>query len=434
MKAALQTRTQIQNRVFLVASILALSICVTGRPAAFAAGDASAAAAKETSEKKDKEKEADKDAKKEKSESSASKSTNGKSREQRERQGLATSSADSKSKATSTKHEPEKSAKGEKVRLAVLTLKDSLPETAEQAGPFGENKLDMREVFIRLDKAAKDKAISGMILDIQSPTIGRGKIDELRGAISRFRKSGKKVYAMLDSAEPSDYLVACACDEIVMPETGVVVLPGIHAEATFYRGLLAKVGVEADFIHIGDYKGSAEPFTRDKFSEPVRENMTKLIDDLYDDMVTTIVKDRPLTISQAKEIIDTGMITAESREGIGPDRSRRLSRYAARRAGQKISCGPARIREELRQKRGRYRFLRPDGILQTDASDDGRRIVVVGTQRQKDCRCLLPRSDHDRQERKRPLRRRNDGLDHDHRSASQSQRGQERRRDRAASR
>src|SRR6478672_9324793 len=199
----------------------------------------------------------------------------------------------------------------------MLTLKDSLPESAEQAGPFGENKLDMREVMNRLEKAAKDKTVSGVILDIQSPTIGRGKIDELRGAISRFRKSGKKVYAMMDSAEPSDYLVACACDEIVMPETGVVVLPGVHAEATFFRGLLAKLGIEADFIHIGDYKGAAEPLTRDKFSEPVRENMTSLIDDLYDDMVTTIVKDRPLTIAQAKQIIDTGLITATRAKQLG---------------------------------------------------------------------------------------------------------------------
>ena len=45
--------------------------------------------------------------------------------------------------------------------------------------------------------------------------------------------------------------------------------------------------------------------------------MTKLIDDLYDDMVTTIVKDRPLSISQAKEIIDTGMITAKRAKELG---------------------------------------------------------------------------------------------------------------------
>ena len=47
MKAALQFRTQIEYRVFLVASILALGVCLIGRPAVLAAGEASPTAAKE---------------------------------------------------------------------------------------------------------------------------------------------------------------------------------------------------------------------------------------------------------------------------------------------------------------------------------------------------------------------------------------------------
>jgi protease IV len=207
--------------------------------------------------------------------------------------------------------------KHDKVRLAMLTLKSSIPETSGQAGPFGEARLDLRETIKRLEKAAKDKSISGLVLDIQSPEIGRGKVEELRGAISRFRSSGKKVYAALDSAMPADYLVACACDEIVMPESGELMLPGVHAEAMFYKGLLAKVGIEADFIHIGAYKSYAEPYTREGFSEPVRENMNSLVDSLYDDMITTIVKDRPLSIAQAKEVIDTGLISAKRAKELG---------------------------------------------------------------------------------------------------------------------
>ena len=98
----------------------------------------------------------------------------------------------------------------------------------------------MREAINRLEKASKDKSIAGVVLNIQNPSIGRGKVEELRAAIARFRKAGKKVYAQLETAMPADYLVACACDEIVMPETGMLMLPGIHAEATFYKGLLGQ--------------------------------------------------------------------------------------------------------------------------------------------------------------------------------------------------
>ncbi|MEX2310422.1 MAG: signal peptide peptidase SppA [Pirellulales bacterium] len=234
-----------------------------------------------------------------------------------------TEAAESKAKSE-TNSKPKTAAqekravpKRDKVRIALLTLKEELAETSGQVGPFQETQLDLREAISRLEKAAKDKSIKGIVLDLQNPAIGRGKVDELRGAITRFRKAGKKAYAMMETAMPTDYLVACACDEIVMPETGIVLLPGIHAEATFYKGLLAKLGIEADFIHIGDYKGAAEPLMREKFSEPVRENMTSLIDSLYDDLVTTIVKDRPLSISQAKEIIDTGLLTATRAKQLG---------------------------------------------------------------------------------------------------------------------
>jgi protease IV len=384
MKAALQSRTQIQYRVLFISTILALGACLIERSSAVAAADASPAAAKETSEKKDKT--AESDSNKDKSESSATKSTNAKS-DHKDSTISSASPADSKSKATTTKHDSEKSAKSEKVRLAMVTLKDSLPESAEQAGPFGENKLDMREVASRLEKAAKDKSVSGVILDIQNPTIGRGKVDELRGAISRFRKSGKKAYAMLDSAEPSDYLVACACDEIVMPETGVVVLPGIHAEAMFFRTVLAKFGIEADFIHIGDYKGAAEPLTRDKFSDPVRENMTKLIDDLYDDMVTTIVKDRPLTIAQAKEIIDTGMITATRAKELGlidrvayPDtlRSELAKKYSAEPLVFVKNYGKKEIDTDFSGPMGFFKLMQAMMGGESSSSErKGKKIAVI---------------------------------------------------------
>jgi protease-4 len=207
--------------------------------------------------------------------------------------------------------------KSNKVRLAKFIIKSSLPESLGQSGPFGELQLDLRETISRIDKAGDDRTIAGAVLDIQNPSIGRGKIYELRDAIRRFRAKGKKMYAQVDSAMPADYLVASACDEIAMPETGVIILPGVYAEATFYKGLLEKVGVSADFMHIGDFKGAAEPLTREKYSEPVRENMTALVDSLYDEMVTTVVKDRPLSVAQVKEIIDTGLVTANRAKELG---------------------------------------------------------------------------------------------------------------------
>jgi protease-4 len=45
--------------------------------------------------------------------------------------------------------------------------------------------------------------------------------------------------------------------------------------------------------------------------------MTSIVDSLYDEMVTTIVKNRPLSIAQAKDAIDRGLLTATRAKQLG---------------------------------------------------------------------------------------------------------------------
>lgn len=321
MISSLHRRSYSVFHFAILVALVAIAVGIGSRPALVVAEETATATA-------DQKKEADEQKDKAKSDSSADSKKSGEEDKSKSKEAdkSSTSSTDSKSKSSengkpkvesTTKSAKVESAKHDKVRLAIVTLKSAMPENSGAAGPFGEAQVDLRETIKRLDKAGKDKSVAGLVLDIQSPDIGRAKIEELRGAIARFRATGKKVYATLDSGMPSDYLVACACDEIIMPESGELMLPGVHAEAMFYKGLLSKVGVEADFIHVGAFKGYDESMTRESFSEPVRENMNALIDSLYDEMITTIVKNRPISIAQAKEVVDTGLISAKKAKELG---------------------------------------------------------------------------------------------------------------------
>ncbi len=205
---------------------------------------------------------------------------------------------------------PAKAKKVAKVRLAQLVLASALAESPGGTGPFGDLQVDLRTMINRLERAANDSKIDGLVLQIRNPGLGRGKINELREAIKRFRTSGKKVYAELEMAMPADYLIATACDEIVMPESGMLLLPGVSLEGMFFKGLLDKVGIEADFVHMGEAKGAAEPYTRENFSDSVRANLAAMTDDMYDQMVATVAFDRPITKEQATAAIDEGLLTA----------------------------------------------------------------------------------------------------------------------------
>ena len=132
-----------------------------------------------------------------------------------------------------------------KATVARLTIKGPLSESPNPLLTLGERELKLRELIARLDKAAADKDVSAVLLRVRNPAVGRGKIAELRAAIHRSRQSGKRVYAELEAAQPADYLVAAACDESVMPESGMLVIPGVRAEVMFYKNLLDKLGRKA---------------------------------------------------------------------------------------------------------------------------------------------------------------------------------------------
>ncbi len=207
--------------------------------------------------------------------------------------------------------------KPKKVRLAHIAIKGQLPESPGQMTLFGDLGTDLRKTIARLDKAAQDDRIAGVILEIRSAALARGKLNELSAAIHRVRGSGKKVYAHMESAMGAQYVLATACDEIVMPEAGMILIPGIHAEMGYYKDMLEKIGIEADMLHVGAAKGAAEPFTRRSMSEPVKKNMTALVDDLFDQMITKIASNRGLKIDEVRALVDKGLLLPEEAREAG---------------------------------------------------------------------------------------------------------------------
>ena len=222
------------------------------------------------------------------------------------------------SQSSETKSEDQEAeVKPNKVRLAHIKITGELPESVGEMSFFGDLGVDLRKTIARLDKAAEDKKIAGVILEIGPAALSRGKLNELREAVGRVRAAGKKVYAQMEAAMSPMYQLAVACDEIAMPEAGVILIPGVRAEFTFMKDMLEKIGLEADMMHVGDFKGAAEPLTRNSMSEPVRKNRTAMIEDLYDQLLSTIAADRHLKIETVRELVDQGLLTAAQAKEVG---------------------------------------------------------------------------------------------------------------------
>ena len=200
---------------------------------------------------------------------------------------------------------------------AHIELKGGYTEGPQMMGLFGDVSESLSEAIGRIDKAAKDDAVTGVVLKIDGPSIGRGKLNEFRQAISRVKAKGKKVVAYLDSAGSGDYLVAAGCDEVVMPESGVLMLLGVRSEVSFYKNLFDMLGLKAEMLRVGEYKSAAEPYSRTEMSKEFREELEQVLGDFYDQMVEQVATGRGLTAEKVKDAIDNGPHTANAAKALG---------------------------------------------------------------------------------------------------------------------
>jgi protease IV len=215
------------------------------------------------------------------------------------------------------KGKPSESKERKKAKVVCFSLHGEYPEAPAGADLFSEIRPTLSSVVGRIDAAAKDKDVAAVWFKLEGLSVGRGKINELRAAIARLRKAHKPVYAELVTAEPGEYLVASACDEVFMPESGTLIIPGVRAEMMFFKGLLDKIGVEFDALKMGKYKGALEPFTRRDMSQPLRESLESLVDDFYNDMSANIAADRKTNDVMVKSLMDHGFFTAEGAKKAG---------------------------------------------------------------------------------------------------------------------
>jgi protease-4 len=207
-----------------------------------------------------------------------------------------------------------RAADAKTVNIAHIKLSGDLGEEPQSIDPFlGVGAENFRTKLDRIKKAKDAKDIQALYLQLDGLAVGWGKVDELRKAIADFRASGKKAYAFLEMGMSKDYMVALACDEVCMPEGGFLLVAGMQAEVLFFKDMLDKIGVKADAVKAGAYKGAVEPFTRNSLSKENREQIEGVIDDWFEhSYIGTIIQSRPnkkWTPDVVKKMIDAGPFT-----------------------------------------------------------------------------------------------------------------------------
>lgn len=196
-----------------------------------------------------------------------------------------------------------------------MNVTDS-PEHATSNDPLTEAlegdkipSMTLRHLTTALQKAAKDDRIKGLFLEgsFEPADFGTGYacLKELRDAILNFRKSGKKVYAYLESPTTRDYYVASAASVIYMNPYGEMQMPGLAVVKTYYKDAFDKYGIDVQVTREGKYKSAVEPFILTKMSDADREETQRLIDDLWGNFVTAVTDSRQIDPVAFQHLVDT---------------------------------------------------------------------------------------------------------------------------------
>jgi len=200
---------------------------------------------------------------------------------------------------------------------AEIRLTGSYPEHQQMPGLFGDLVEGLSACMDRLQYAARDKSIKGVILHIDGVEIGWARLNELQSAIAAVKAAGKPIWARMNDGSNKDYLLAASCDRILMPESGTLMLTGLRAEVMFYKNLFEKLDVKADMLRVGAFKSAAEPYTRSEMSPEFRREMEEILDDYYAAMVSQIAAARKLPEEKIKSVIDEGLLSASRAKEMG---------------------------------------------------------------------------------------------------------------------
>lgn len=173
-------------------------------------------------------------------------------------------------------------------------------------GDAATPRLGLRAVIDALDAAREDDRIVGLVLHnegvFNGSAAGLAGMRELRDALLRFTRSGKRSVAHLTSPSLGDYYLASAADEIALHPMGEIAFPGMAAELLFVGDALEKYGVEVQLAQVGRFKSAGEMFTRNSLSREARIELETLLADIWDGLLPAIADSRGMTPEVARQL------------------------------------------------------------------------------------------------------------------------------------
>jgi len=163
----------------------------------------------------------------------------------------------------------------------------------------------VRDIVASLDHAQYDERITHVLLDTNDMAGGGvAKLEEIGGALQRFKQSGKPIIAIGDNFSQSQYFLAAHADEIIMNPLGSIMLTGFGSYSSFYKEALDKLKINIHIFRVGKYKSAVEPYMGNGMSPEARADRRELIGSLWQFYTSRVEQLRGLPTGALNDLVN----------------------------------------------------------------------------------------------------------------------------------
>ena len=168
-----------------------------------------------------------------------------------------------------------------------------------------EKAVLLYDVLQAIKNAKTDHKIKGISIESDFINAGITQLDDIRNALIDFKKSGKFVYAYGNSVSQGAYYLGSVADKYYLNPAGGIELKGLSAEVTFFKSFAEKFGIGIQVIRHGKFKAAVEPFLKDEISPENQEQLSTLLNDIWNNTSNKIATSRNIPAPEFKTITDS---------------------------------------------------------------------------------------------------------------------------------
>lgn len=201
--------------------------------------------------------------------------------------------------------------------VLTIDLREGLPDQAPTSGLAAfSGQPGFMTIITRLKAAETDDSVKGVFIRGSSFGVGSARAEELRAALLGLRENGKFVIAhtqgTFGGSGPSALRSISAADEIWIQPGSDIFATGISLETEFLKGLFDNLSITPEIEAFYEYKNAPNSYQEEGFTEPHREALRELAEDLWAISLRDIALDRNMTVEEVRTVLEAGALSADA--------------------------------------------------------------------------------------------------------------------------